>query len=797
MLSNYFKITLRSLKRRPVFSIINITGLAMGIACSMLILLWVQDELSFDHFHEQGDRIFRIIADWEKNEWDGFEGTPKPLGPAATEQFPEIQDSARFASQSRKVFSLGGKSFYEDGGIIVDTSFFKMFTFPFVSGTPAAVFTGPNDIILTESIAKKYFGDLDPLNKTIEIDSRTALVKAVIEDIPSNSHIQFDYAQPFEYVDKLSGYGTTWGAFNFITYIQISGEPDMRELGRKITALALENNCPQVKSGVRFRLQPLYKVHLDARKYQRPGVALGDSRYVTLFSIVAFFILLIGCINFMNLSTARATLRAREVGLRKTVGAQRSQLALQFFCESLLLALLAGTAALLLIWMIMPLFNRLSGKYLTLNLLDPIHMLLLCGTVTLTGLISGLYPAVYLSGFDPVKVLHGAARSGKKGAGFRRILVVFQFSLSILLIIATTVVFSQIRFMKQQKLAFNKENIVFFPIKGKIGRQFTAVKQALLQNSDILGVTAQNYLFLDTSWRTTGVDWEGRDPEARRDIITHRVDMDFFEVMGMQLAEGRFFSSEFPTDEKEAFIINEEAVKQMGITPPVGKPFSFYISKDNILNGKIVGVIKNGHFRSLHNEIEPHIFLLNSNWAGQTNYGIILVKIDGNRTSEALAAVRHVWIDFNPHIPFEYHFLDSAYEKLYHREQQTSTIFNAFTVLAVLISMLGLFGLASFVAQRRVREIGIRKILGASEKGLVLLLSQQFARWVLLANIAAWPLAYLASEKWLENFAYRIKLSPWIFIMSGLSALFVALLTINLQAIRAARSNPVEALRVE
>jgi len=797
MITNYLKTVFRNLKRQPVFSFINIFGLAIGISCAMLILLWVQDELSFDSFHEHKDQIYRIIADWEKHEWEGFEGSPKPLGPAAVEQFPELKDTARFAPQSRKVFRLGDKSFFEDGGIIVDASFFKMFTFPFLKGSWESAFTSPNDIILTKTMAERYFGEKDPLNKTIEMDGRTGMVRAVIADIPANSHIQFDYAQPFAYIEKLSEYGTTWGSFNFMTYIQTSSSPDISALGHKLTKLALENNCPQVKSGVKFRLQPLRKVHLDGRKYQRQGVALGDSRYVLLFSIVAFFILLIACINFMNLSTARSTMRAREVGMRKTVGAQRTQVALQFFCESLLLAFLAGLAALFLIWLSIPFFNRISGKHMTLNLFEPTHLLLLGGIVILTGLLSGLYPAVYLSGFDPIKVLHGEVRTGKKGASFRRVLVIFQFSLSIILIIATTIVYSQLKFMKQQKLAFNKENIVFFPIKGKIGRQFSAAKQTMLQNSEIMGVTAQNYLFLDSSWRTTGVDWEGRDPESRRDIITHQVDMDFFEVMGMKLTEGRFFSTDFATDEKEAFIINEEAVKQMGIIPTVGKPFSFYINRNKTLNGKIIGVLKNGHFRSLHNEIEPHIFLLNKNWAWQTSYGTILVKIDGQHTSAALKSIRKTWESINPNIPFEYHFLDVAYENLYRREKKTGIIFNCFTVLALLLSILGLFGLASFMVQRRVREIGIRKILGASEKGLVLMLSQQFAWWVLLANIVAWPLAYLAARKWLGNFAYRVSISPGIFFVSGMISLCVALLAISFQSIRAARSNPVDTLRME
>lgn len=797
MIRNYLTVALRNLKRHKGYSLINITGLAVGMACSLLILLWVREELSYDRFHEHAAEIYRVVSDWEKNSWDGMEGTPAPLAVAARDRFPEILESVRFASWSRKVFRFQDKSFYEDGGIIVDPSFFEMFSFPVVQGNPVASFSSADDIVLTESTARKYFGYEDPIGKALELDGRQKTVIGVAADCPSNSHIQFDYIQSFSHIDTLTDYGTHWGAFNFITYVRLLPTADPVELAERMTTLALEAGCPQVKSGVRFRFQPLTRVHLDARNYQRPGIELGDSRYVALFTIVAFFVLLIACINFMNLSTARAALRAREVGLRKTVGARRLQLVRRFFMESLMLAMLAGLIALALAWAAMPAFNKLTGKALNLSLLHPGHGLIFLALIISTGLLSGSYPAFFLSRFKPAVILRGKIESGNGGLTLRKALVIFQFALSILLIILTTVVIRQLRFMKNQKLAFNKENVVFIPLKGEIGPRFDAVKQELLQTPGVVGVTAQNYLFMETTWRTTGIDWEGSDPEARRDIVVHLVDIDFFDVMGLELKQGRVFSREFPTDETEAFIINQEAVEQMGIDPPVGKSFSFARSRSDVLHGKIIGVLENGHYRSLHNAIEPHIFLLNRDWSDSADYGVALVRIQGERIPGTLAGIQEVWERINPAMPFEYRFLDSAYERLYRRERQTGIIFNVFTGLTILISALGLFGLASFLAQRRGREIGIRKVLGASETGLVALLSLQFARWVLLANVIAWPLAYFAAGKWLSDYPYRIPLGLEIFFISGGAALVIACCTVSFQAVRAARANPVDTLRYE
>jgi len=787
----------RNLKRHKGFSIINIAGLAVGMTCSLLILLWVRDELSYDRFHEFSEEIVRVVADWDRHSWDGVEGTPGPLAEAARIRFPGIRQAVRFASQSRKVFRFRDKSFYEDGGIIVDPAFFEMFSFPLLRGNPASVFSSVDDLVMTETMSRRYFGDADPVGKVVEVSGRPRTVTGVAADCPADSHIRFDYVQSFTFIEDLTDWGTSWGSFNFITYVRLDPDVDREDLAGRLTDLAREAGCPQVREGARFRFQPLHRVHLDARRYQRPGIELGDSRYVALFGLIAFVVLLIAAVNYMNLATARAALRAREVGLRKTIGARRSQLMRQFFGESMLLAFLAGMIALALAWAALPAFNRLTGKALALIRLGPEHGFLFGGLILLTGLLSGSYPALYLSNFKPAAILRGKTGFAVGGGVLRRGLVTFQFTISILLIIFTAVVTQQLRFMKNQKLAFNRENVVFFPLKGEIGARFEAAKQELSRLPGVQGVTAQNYLFMDTTWRTTGIDWEGRDPEARRDIVVHFVDIDFFDVMQMELKQGRVFSREFITDENQAFIINREAVEQMGIASPVGKSFSFVRGRDDVMRGKIIGVLENGHYRSLHHEIEPHIFLLNRDWSDSADYGVALVRLQGERVEETLAGMRSVWERINPAMPFEYRFLHSAYDRLYRRETRIGTIFNIFTTLTILISALGLFGLSAFLAQRRRKEIGIRKVLGASESGLAARLGFQFARWTLPANLIAWPLAYLAAGKWLSNYAYRISPGWEIFLLSGAAALAIAGGTVGYQAIRAARTDPVDTLRSE
>ena len=792
MFKNYLKTTFRNTTRHKGYSFINLTGLAIGIACTLLILLWVKDELSYDRFHENGKDIYRIMSYGTKYMIEGIDGTPAPLAPAIKEEVPGIVNYARFSDVSKLVCKYGDKVFYETRGLIADPSIFEIFTFPFVQGNPKTAFSEPLDVVITETMAKKYFGTEDPIGKTIEVEGNPAAVKGVIRDIPYNSHIQFDFLSSYEFIEEITGYGTSWGSFNFVTYLQLERDRDIQEIGKNITAVASNNNCPQVKDGVEFRLQPLSAIHLDNRGAFRNYADVGDRKYVYVFSIIAFFILFIACVNFMNLSTARSTTRAKEVGMRKTVGASRRQLILQFFGESLFLTMTACVFALILVTALLPAFNQIAGKQLRLNLIDIQLVLGLIIIVLLTALTAGSYPAIYLSSFKPVKVLKGMFKSEGKGQTFRRVLVVTQFSLSIALLIGTLVAFNQLRFLRHSKLGFNPENIVYVPVKENIGKRYDAFKAELLNDPNINSVAAQYYLFAEQSFRTTGYDWEGREKDQEADIILNLVDYDFIPMLGLELVEGRNFSKEYSTDATQAYILNEEAIKQMGMQNPVGKQFSYGQRK-----GTIIGVLKNAHFRSLHVKIEPHVLFFLDDVSVATEYGVVLIKVNSDKTVEALATIKGVWKEFNPITPFEYHFLDQKYDSLYRKEQKIGTILNAFTLFAIIISCLGLFGLASFLTEQRTREIGIRKVLGASESSIVFLLSKQFTKWVLISNIFAWPAAYIIMNEWLKSFAYRINIGIWAFVLSGMLAVGIALITVSYQAIRAAWANPVDSLRYE
>ncbi len=792
MIKNYIKIAWRNIQKHGVFSFINITGLAIGMACCIMILLWVQDELSFDTFHANRENIYRVVADWEKYGWEGIEATPAPFAPAIEEEIPEIQQAARCAPHSRLVFRYKDRAFYESRGLITDASFFDIFTFPFAEGDPKTAFKDPFDIVITETMARKYFGSESSIGKAIEVEGKLAKVTGVLRDIPRNSHLQFDFVSSFELIKEVSNFGTTWGAYNFVTYISVHGDADIQEVAQKMTAIGLKNKSPQVLEGLQFRLQPLSEVYLDARSYQFPVVTLGDSKYVLLFTIVAFFVLLIACVNFMNLSTARSALRAKEVGMRKTVGARRSQIVKQFFGESLLMTLIAFLFTLVLVSLFLPAFNQLSGKQMVLNGKDVSHLLSLLAIVLLTGVVAGSYPAVYLSGFRPVTVMKGLKESTSKGASFRKVLVVVQFSLAIMLIFGTTVVYKQLRYIQNAKLGFDKENIVHIPIKENIGKKYDTVKNELLKDPNILSVSAQRYPFAETTWRSSGIfDWEGKDPEFSVDLVFAGVDYGFFETLNLAIKEGRSFSKENPSDERGGYILNESAINEMGLDSPVGKRFAI-----NKREGTIVGIVKDAHFRSFHHAIEPRVFFI-ADMSHAEDAGLVLIKILGERTAAALSHIESVWKEINPVSPFEYHFLDQTYDSLYRSEKRVGTIFNLFTAQAIFISCLGLFGLASFLAEQRTKEIGIRKVLGASASKIIGLLTREFIRWVLVANLIAWPVAYFVMKKLLQIYVYRTAIGIETFILSGLIAVTIALLTVSYQAFRAARSNPADSLRYE
>ncbi|MDH4158225.1 MAG: ABC transporter permease, partial [candidate division Zixibacteria bacterium] len=651
---------------------------------------------------------------------------------------------------------------------------------------------GPANLVITETMARKYFGDEDPLGKTVTIADQPVTVVGILKDIPRNSHLQFDFVLPFELVAASGIAGDHWGAFNFVTYFQLNPGADPSEVATRMTDIGVKYNCPQVIDGVSFHLQALEEIHLDGRGGYRTFARIGDWKYVYGFSAIAIFVLLIACINFINLSTARSTNRAKEIGMRKTIGAGRFDLARQFLGESVLIAVISLVAAVVLAEVLMPGLNDLAQKSLSIDYSSPDFILGAFAIIIVTGLIAGLYPALYLSAFSPVAILRGITPTGARRSLFRRILVVVQFVLSIALITGTSVIYYQLNYVTTARLGFEKENVVWLPLKGQLAEKYETVKGELLQDAEIVSVTAQDYLPAINNNRTTAFDWEGRDPEHQEDMIVSEVAYDYFEALGMEMVAGRTFSKSFGTDADQAYILNEEAVRQMGIDNPVGKWFVYYDRR-----GSIVGVVRDAHLRSLHNIIEPQLFLVLDDPSTATMFGVMLVRINTTDPQRVIALLEKAWSDVNPMIPFEYHFLDETYDGLYRSEMRLGEILGSFTVLAIFVSCLGLFGLASFATAQRTREIGIRKVVGASVTRILFLLTREFVVLVVLASVIAAPLAWYVMSAFLESFAYRISLGPGVFVVAGLAALVIALATVSYQAARAALANPADTLRYE
>jgi putative ABC transport system permease protein len=783
MIKNYLKITFRNIQRHKFFSFINIAGLAIGMACAILILLWVKDELSYDRFHENAEEIYRVLLNYRNSDSYGPNG-PGPLGPALREEYPEIVNSARFFFKDKSSLRYKDKIFT---GLVcgTDHSFFEMFTFPFIKGDPKNSLSGPSSIVLTEGTAKKFFGSENPVGKTLGFEWvgrwYDYTVTGVVKDVPLNSHIQFDFLLPLNFVTKSGMSIEDWDVICYYTYVLVQKGVQISALNEKI-ANTIKRHLPE--SQHTLSLQPLTRIHLYG------FTEGGPITYVYIFSTIAILILFVACINFMNLSTARSTGRAKEVGMRKVVGSNRLQLIKQFLGESLFLSFIALIFALMMVNFLLPLVNNLLGKELELDFSGRL-ILSLIGIAVLTGISSGSYPALFLSSFQPSQVLKGTLKSGSKSPLFRRVLVVTQFAMTTILIISAIIAYKQLTYIKNRDLGFNKECIVNMELKAGLRNRYGTIKRELLQNPNVLAVSATN-ASLSKRFSTNSADWEGKDENERMDMAIHSVDFDYLRTFGLEMAQGRYFSKEFPTDISKGIIVNETAVKMMRMEAPIGKrffcPLPFNMSKE----GKIIGVVKDFHFRSLHRKIEPLILVVAPGW-----FTDVYVKLRSENLVETMVFLERTLKEFASDFPFEYSFLNEDIDRLYKTERRAGILIGYGSFFAVFIACLGLFGLASFTAEQRTKEIGIRKVLGASVTGIVALLTKEFTRWVLIANVVAWPIAYFAVSRWLQNFAYRTSIEPWIFLVAGMLAMIIALITVSYQSIKAAVANPVDSLRYE
>lgn len=785
---NYFLVALRNIKRHRGYSFINIFGLAVGMACCILIFMWVLDELSFDRFHENGDLICRVNKIWRKGETAHYATTPAPLAEALKENFPEILNATKIRNIPSVLMTYDEHVFQEPNGIFADPTFFQIFSFPFIIGEPKSALSDPFSIVLTERLSKKYFGLEDPVGRVIRIDNRDSFtVRGVVKDVPPNSHIQFDFIMPYQLIPLIEPRTRyDWHNVLYYTYILLQENTDPRQVNEKI-ADYLKKPIPESTSTL--YLEPIKRIHLHSSHLRMNVANTGRIQIVTLFSAMAMFILIIACVNFLNLTTARSSQRAKEVGMRKVLGAYRPQLLGQFFGESAVLTGVAFMLAIMLVLLLLPAFSTLSGKALSLKTLgDKNFYFGILGIGLITGLLSGCYPALILSSFKTVKAFKGNIQGSSKGYVFRRVMVVFQFFLTITLIIGTVVVYKQLKFVQDREMGFEKDHLVILPVSDEIRNKYDVFKRELLGNPSIINVSGS---ISSPSWgydnTTLSVDWSGKRPDQEILMRGVGVDYDFFKTMKIELLKGRTFSKAFSTDTVN-YMLNESAVQAIGFEEPVGKFFRFGEKA-----GTIVGIVRDYHFRSLHVPIQPlFLRIYSSRWLR-----FLFVRLESNRIPQTMAFIEEKWMTFSPNTPFQFMFVNDLLNSMYRTEQRIGVLFKYFTVLAIAIACLGLLGLAAFVAEQRTKEIGIRKVLGASGSSIVVLLSKEFGKWIILANIIAWPVGYFTMNQLLKNYAYRIRIGIDTLILSGLIALIVALVAVGYQSTRAALANPVDSLKYE
>jgi putative ABC transport system permease protein len=789
MFINYLKITLRNIKRHKAFSFINIAGLGIGLAISLFILLWVQDELSYDRFHKNLKNIYRIVEQWEISAGSVNPGatTPYPLGPALRDNYQEVEESLHFLIEDGILVRYKDKRFYENKFAFADANFFSMFSFPLLEGSAETAIKDLNSLVISQSMAKKYFGDEDPMGRILTTNARhDFIVSGIMLDMPHNSHIQADFICNFEFLIA-NQWSKRWVDHMYYTYVRLRPDTDLETLGAKIETFINDNQHDPTT--IHIALQPLKDIHLRSNfNYDMGGTSQGKALYVYIFSIVAVLVLLIACINFMNLATAKSATRAKEIGIRKVSGASKSNLIKQFMGESFFMSLLAFLFALICVAVLLQEFNSLTGKNLNgMSIINGSMFFYALVLAVITGLLAGVYPAIYLSSFSPSSVLKGKLRSGTKSRHFRGVLVVFQFSLSTILLVGTFVIRDQLAYMQDKNLGINKENIIYMEMRGKLKNNHDAFRTELTQHPEIKSVTTSSELPTNIRWATTGVDWEGKTPGYRIHWSVMSVDFDYIYTFGLEIVEGRNFSKEMSTDTEAAYIINETGAAVLGYERAIGKKFSLWDTE-----GTIIGVARDFHIDSLHEQIEPLIIKVNPRWNS-----FVFVKISSNNIRGVIAKIEEIHQRLNPEYPFQFHFLNAEYENIYLSEKRTGRLFRYFSFLAIFISCLGLFGLSSFMAEQRTKEIGIKRVLGAKVSVILLQLLRDFTKWVLIANVIAWPIGYYAMKQWLKNFAYQTEFDWSIFLFSGVITLLIAVTTVGFKSLRAATANPVDSLRYE
>ncbi len=807
MLKNYLKVAFRNLLRFKTYSFINIAGLAIGIACCLLILLYIQNELSYDRFNKNADRIFRINTDLKFGATElAIPVVPDLMGPLLKQDYPQVEQYARLYNWAGKKLVKKGSNFNTEQGIAyVDSTFFKVFTFPAVSGKTDRILNEPNTVVITESIAKKYFNTIDAAGRFIETnDNGRTLYKvtAVIKDMPQNSHFRFDFLFPMKNLNY------DWGnlvSSNFHTYLLLKKGVNYKDFEKNLEIFNEKYAMPYAQkhlnitkedfyragNKLEYSLIPLTDIHLYSKRIQEISPT-GTIQYVYIFSAVALFILLIACINFMNLTTARSANRAREVGIRKVLGTERKNLIYQFLTESTFTALIAVVIAVIIVYHVLPFFNNISGKELEINYLysSSIIIFLFCLPLII-GLMAGSYPALYLSGFNPVQIIKGKLSSGSKSGRLRSVLVVFQFATSIVLITGTIIIYRQLNYIQNKNLGYQKDQVLIINDAYTLGNNVDAFRNEMLNVPGVISGTTSGFLPIPSSRNYSAFCKEAAQAaESGLTMQRWEIDYDYLKTLGIKLIKGRNFSPAFGSD-SSSVILNETAVRQLGYKNPLNEKLYTWVGGDRIISFNVIGVVKDFNFESFHQDIGSLCFIF------KKSTGFISFKVNASKIPIILKEAEVKWKRMASGMPFSYKFMDDSFNEVYKAEHRVGIIALSFSALTIIVACLGLFGLATFLAEQKTKEIGVRKVLGASIPSILLMLSKEFMKWIIIANIIAWPVAYYFMNRWLQDFAYRISISWWLFILAGLAALLIALITVSIQAVKAATANPIKSLRYE
>jgi|APTNR8051073442_1049403.scaffolds.fasta_scaffold00018_12 predicted permease len=784
MLQHNIILIYRNFLRAKGFFLINLFGLSTGLACTLLIYLWVRDEIKMDKFHDKDSRLFQVMEHQQyADEIMTTTSTPGVLAETLKEEVPEIEYAATTTWVNSFTLSVKEHNVKADG-FYVGADFFNIFSFPLVQGNPEKVLTDKTSIVISHELAIKLFSTAeDAIGKTVELQHEKSFqVTGVFKKVPTSSQ-QFDFVLSFETFKDDNEWVLSWGNNGPPTYVILQEGSVAEDVSTKIKDFVKNRN---EQSNVTLFLKPFSERYLYGR-YENGKPAGGRIEYVKLFSIIAVFILLIACINFMNLSTARASRKAKEVGIKKSIGAQRQSLVIQYISESMVTATLSLLVAVTVVYLLLPAFNLLTDKHIVFTLFDSELLVWLLGITIFTGLLAGSYPAIFLSGFKPATVLKGELKGSWGELWARKGLVVFQFFLSVILIVSVLVIYKQIEFVQTKNLGYKKDNLIRIPIEGKVEASLETFLNEVKGVPGVVDASSMGHSLLGRNNNTSGLEWDGKNPDDLILFENIRVNYDMIETLGVEFVEGRSFSRDHGTD-TSAIIFNEAAIRVMGLKEPVGKVIKLW----DQYNLEIIGVVKDFHFQSLHEVVNPLFFVLNPK-----NTWNVMIRLEGGKEQETLKSLGNLYSTFNPGFTFEYTFQDVDYARQYSAEQRVASLSGYFAAFAILISCLGLFGLAAFTAERRLKEIGIRKALGSSSSNIVLLLSGDFTRMVLLSIALGLPVSYWLLNEWLQRFAFHIELTPWYFVTAGVIAMLIAWLTVASQAIRAANVNPVQCLRSE